>query len=454
MCFALCIVLGSTLQFEGLAPEGCKALFTLLGSVFLWVCGSFPLGVAGLLGVLTLIVTGAGDVNAVLAGFMNSAVLFLIFCFSFGVLFEKTTFSDKIVGFILKACKGNSKVLLLGFLFAATFVSYFMHNLVVIAVLLPIGCRVLETLGQEKLKSNLGKGMMIGLGMCAMIGGCGTPIGASMNVLVLGLLENMVGYTINFGQWCIVAVPATIVMTLAVYFAFLIICKPEKLDPEKVKQVVADFAKLPATTNREKAILAVMILMVVMMVLGTWVPMFTIMNVGLFFLVICTFPGVNFLTWDEINKGMNWQVLVMFGCVNCMVGMMLGTGAVAWLSGLLSSLLAGLPVIAILLLFGVITQILHNFCPVGPALCAMVFPAFAGIALAVGGFPVAVVAFICVFSLGAAYFLPINLPLLVAQGSGYWETKDCLIPGLVPTVVMIVLMAVWFPAAFSMLGFV
>ena len=79
VCFAICIVLGSTLQFEGLTPEGCKALFTLLGSVFLWVCGSFPLGVAGLLGFLTLIVTGAGDVNAVLAGFMNSAVLFIIF---------------------------------------------------------------------------------------------------------------------------------------------------------------------------------------------------------------------------------------------------------------------------------------------------------------------------------------------------------------------------------------
>lgn len=446
-------VLGATLQIEGLSHEGCIALFTLLAGVFMWVCGTFPLAISGLLCMLVLIVTGVGTASAVVGGFMNTAVLFLIFCFTFGTVFKKTSFSKKAVGAILRISKGSSKRIICGFLFVSCVMSYFMHNLAVIAIMLPIGVNLLESLEQEKIKSNMGKCLMIGLALAAMIGGAGTPIGASMNVLVTGMLESMTGETINFGQWCVVAIPATLVLTWSVYFSLTRFYKPEELDPEKVEALIAEFNAMPSATAREKAILFTLVAAVVLMVLGTWVPVLTILNVGLLFLVVATAPGIEFVSWKEIVTDVNWECLIMFGSINSLVAMLLSTGAVDWLTGILAGSIGGLPAIVILLLFGVITQVLHALCPTGPGLAAMVFPAFVAIAIATGAFPAATVVFFCAFSLGVQYIVPVNLPFLITMGTGYWETKHSLLPGIFPCVVMIIIMAVWFPVSLGLLGF-
>ncbi len=449
---AISFVLGMVLDIEGLGAQGTMALFTLVGGVCLWVCGTFPLAISGLLCMLVLIVTGTGTANEVVGNFMNTAVLFLIYCFTFGTVFKKTSISKKAVGAVLRLSKGNSKTIVLGFMMVSCIISFFMHNLTVIAIMMPIGVGILESLEQEKIKSNLGKCLMIGLPVAAMVGGAGTPIGASMNVLLIGMVESMTGQVVNFGQWTFMAAPLTIVCTWASYFALTRIYRPEKLDPEKTAILVAEFDALPATTSREKLTLFVLVASVVLMILGTWVPVLTILNVGLGFLVIVTFPGINLVTWKEIVEDVSWETFVMFGSVNALVGTLLATGAVDWLASILSASIGGLPAFVILLLFGLITQVLHALCPVGTALAAMVFPAFAAIAVATGAFPVSVVALILGFGFGVQYIIPINLPFLITLGTGYWNTKHSIAPGLFPAVVMVVLMAIWFPISCGIVG--
>lgn len=449
---AVLVILGCTLEIPDLSREGCIAIFTLLGCVALWLTNAFPLAISGLLGMLILIVTNVGTASEVVSAFINTAVLFLIFCFTFGTVFKKTSFSKKIVGAIIRATKGNSTLMVYGVLFITCILSYFMHNLAAIAIMMPIALGMLETLGQEKLKSNLGKSLMIGIALTAMIGGAGTPIGASMNVLLIGMLEKLAGTTINFGQWCVVGVPLTLVLTFIVAFTLNLFYKPEKFEQEKIKALIAEFDALPATTKREKAILFTLVATVVLMVAGTWIPVCTILNVGLLFLVVATFPGIEFVTWKEIVDDVDWQTFVMFGTVNSLVGMMISTGAVGWLATVLSGSIGGLPVVAILLLFGLITQVLHAVCPVGTALASLVFTPFAGIAIATGAFSPAVVVFVCAFSLGVQYIVPVNLPFLITMGTGYWQSKDTVAPGVLPAVAMIALMALWFPLATNLLG--
>ena len=448
----IAFVLGMTLPIEGLSQQGTMALFTLIGAVCLWVCGTLPLAISGLGCMLVLIVTGVGTANEVVGNFMNTAVLFLIYCFAFGTVFKKTSVSKKVVGAILRLSKGNSKTIALGFMMISCILSFFMHNLAVIAIMMPIGVEILETLEQEKIKSNIGKCLMIGLPIAAMVGGAGTPIGASMNVLVIGMVESMTGQVINFGQWTVLAAPVAIICTWASYFALTRVYKPETLDPERVKLLVADFSALPKLTGREIYTMIVLVVSVILMILGTWVPVLTILNVGLAFLVVATLPGIQLITWKEIVDDVSWEAFIMFGTVNALVGSLLSTGAVAWLSSVLSSSVGGLPVIVILLLFGLITQVLHALCPVGTALSAMVFPAFAAVAMATGAFPIAVVALICAFGFGVQYIIPINLPFIITMGTGYYDTKHSILPGIFPAVVMIVLMAVWFPLCCGFLG--
>ncbi|HJI99961.1 MAG TPA: SLC13 family permease [Coriobacteriaceae bacterium] len=448
----IAFILGMTLPIEGLSQQGTMALFTLIGAVCLWVCGTLPLAISGLGCMLVLIVTGVGTASEVVGNFMNTAVLFLIYCFAFGTVFKKTSVSKKVVGSILRLSKGKSKTIVLGFMMISCILSFFMHNLAVIAIMMPIGVEILETLEQEKIKSNIGKCLMIGLPIAAMVGGAGTPIGASMNVLVIGLVESMTGQVINFGQWTVLAAPVAIICTWASYFALTRIYKPETLESDRVKILVADFDALPKMTGREIYTMSVLVISVILMILGTWVPMLTILNVGLGFLVVATLPGIQLVSWKEIVEDVSWEAFIMFGTVNTLVGSLLSTGAVAWLSGVLSSSIGGLPIIVILLLFGLITQVLHALCPVGTALSAMVFPAFAAVAIGTGAIPIAVVALICAFGFGVQYIIPINLPFIITMGTGYYDTKHSILPGIFPAVVMIVLMAVWFPVCCGFLG--
>ncbi len=302
----IAFVLGMTLPIEGMPQQGTMALFTLIGAVCLWVCGTLPLAISGLGCMLILIVTGVGTANEVVGNFMNTAVLFLIYCFTFGTVFKKTSVSKKVVGAILRLSKGNSKTIVLGFLMISCILSFFMHNLAVIAIMMPIGVEILEILDQEKLKSNIGKGLMIGLPIAAMVGGAGTPIGASMNVLVIGLVESMTGQAINFGQWTVLAAPVALICTWASYFALTRIYKPEKLDEERVQALIADFNALPKLTGREIYTMIILIVSVVLMILGTWVPVLTILNVGLGFLVVATLPGIQLVTWKEIIDDVSW----------------------------------------------------------------------------------------------------------------------------------------------------
>lgn len=449
---AICYILGLTLQIEGLSHEGGVALFTLLAGVCMWICGTFPVAVSGLLCMLLLILANVGSASVVVAGFMNTAVLFLIFCFAFGTVFKKTTASKKLVGWILNLCKGKSKRVVAGILFASCILSYFMHNLAVIAIMLPIAASILEALGHEKMKSNLGKCLMIGLALAAMVGGAGSPIGASFNVLVGTMFESMTGEAINFGQWCAVAIPLTLVCTWALYFSLTRFFKPETLDDSQVEALMKQFSDIPAMTKREIAMLVTMLAAIVLMVLGTWIPILSIINVGLLFLIVATLPGVDFLTWKEIEEDTNWGILVMYGSINALVAMLISTGAVDWLSAVITGSLSGLPAIAALLLIGLITQILHGLCPTGPALAAVLFAPFAAVAAATG-FPVATVVLILAFSLGVQYIVPTTLPLVITMGTGYWQPKDMILPGILPAVVMIILMAVWLPFGLTLVGF-
>ena len=227
--FAIAIVLvivGLTLNVEGLSRAGSIALFTMLAGVSMWICGSLPYAVTGLLLMLVLILTGAGTASDVVAGFMSDSLIFLIFCFTFGTILNKTAFAPRIAAWVLKFSKGKSKRIVLGYLMASCTVSFFMHNLAAVAIFFPIGITILEALNCEKLKSNLGICMMYGLAIAAMTGGAATPMGNPVNVLCLSLLDQVAGLSIPFAAWCVVGMPMAWALTYCIYFGLTRVYKP------------------------------------------------------------------------------------------------------------------------------------------------------------------------------------------------------------------------------------
>ncbi|MCI8468573.1 MAG: hypothetical protein HFJ75_03615 [Eggerthellaceae bacterium] len=448
---ALFIVLGMTLQIEGLSHEGTITLFTMLAGVSLWICGSLPFAITGLLLMLVLILTGAGTSKEVVAGFMSDSLIFLIFCFTFGTILNKTSFAPRIAAMVLRFSKGKSKRIVLGYLMGACTVSMFMHNMAAIAIFMPIGITILEALGCEKVKSNLGKCMMFGLAIAAMTGGCGTPMGNPVNALCLSLLAQTTGGTVPFISWCVAGMPLAWVITYGIYFSLTHIYKPEQLSAEQFDAILARYENPAPITRRDWLALGTLIVCIALLVAGSWISMLSLLNVALLGLVWMTFPGIGLITWDEIVQSVNWEAFMMFGTVSSVVAVMISTGATAWLATMLTGLVDGLPIIAVLMMLILIGELLQWFTPFAPALAPMLVPTYAGLAVLMGFSP-AVATVICAFVLGAAYIMPISLPVIITMGSGYFQPKHAPLAGILPTAVMVVVGAIWLPFALSLFG--
>lgn len=447
----LLVVAGMTLQIEGLSHEGTIALFTMLAGVSLWICGSLPFAITGLLLMLILILTGAGTASGVIAGFMSDSMIFLIFCFTFGTILNKTAFAPRIAAGVLKFSKGNSKRIVLAYLMGTCTVSMFMHNMAAIAIFMPIGITVLEALECEKIKSNLGKCMMFGVAIAAMTGGCGTPMGNPVNALCLSLLNQTTGTTVPFAAWCVVGMPLSWLITYGIYFSLTRIYRPEQLSEERFAAVMERYSVLEPIGRRDWLALGTLVVCIGLLVAGSWIPVFSLLNVALLGLVWMVFPGVNLITWDEIVKSVNWENFIMFGSVSSVVAVMISSGATEWLASSLTGLVSGMPVVAALMMLILIGEILQWFTPFAPVLAPMLVPTYAGLALLMGFSP-GVACMICAFVLGAAYILPISLPVVFTMGSGYFQPRHAPLAGILPTAVMVVAGALWLPVGLGLFG--
>ena len=448
---AVFVTLGLTLSIEGLSHEGTIALFTMLAGVSLWICGSLPFAITGLLLMLVLILTGAGSSADVIAGFMSDSLIFLVFCFTFGTILNKTAFAPRIAMWVLKFSKGKSKRIVLGYLMGACTVSMFMHNMAAIAIFMPIGITILEALGCEKVKSNLGKCMMFGLAIAAMTGGAGTPMGNPVNALCLSLLSQATGATISFAAWSVVGMPLAWVITYGIYFSLTRFYKPEEFSNEQFAAVLSRYGNPAPITKRDWLALGTLVACIALLVAGSWVPIFTLVNVAMLGLVWMTFPGIELITWDEIVKSVNWEAFMMYGTVSAVVAIMISSGATAWLATVLTGFVDGMPVVVVLMMLILIGELLQWFTPFAPALAPMLVPTYAGLAVLIGFSP-AVACIICAFTLGAAYIMPISLPVIITMGTGYFQPKHAPLAGILPTAVMVVAGALWLPFGLSFFG--
>ncbi|WP_172137051.1 SLC13 family permease [Adlercreutzia sp. ZJ473] len=447
---AALVVAGIFVPIDGLSHEGTISLFIMLAGVVLWVGGVMPLAVTGFLLMLLLIVLNVATANDVVAGFMNATMLFILFVFSFGTVLKKTPFSQKLVGVVLKISKGNSSLICLGYLLVGCVMSMFMANLAVVAILLPIGVSILEALGQPKLKSHMGKIMLMGLPIAAMVGGAGTPIGHPMNALCNSMLEQITGISVNFGIWCLVGIPVAIVVMILTFLILKLMFKPEPISEEQFKALVEKFNDIPPATAKDKFALVSLVVLVVMLIAGTWIPLLSVLNVGLLGIIWFMFPGVEILTWDEFVGGIAWDVFFMFGSVSAVIQVMLKTGAADWLANALVSLVSG-PGFVIALALTVIACIIVVFFPVGPSLLPVMFSPFLGL-IAASGMPEACIPILLAFTLGSGFVLAINPPMLISMGSGYWKSNELVVPGIATTVMFAIVVGLGVPGILLLVG--
>ena len=439
--------------FEGLTEPAMASIGIFLGAIILFVCQVAPLAVSCLTLMVLLPYFNIMQLSDIYAQFGGTSFFFVFFCFGVTGALSNTTLPMRISAWITKISKGNPKALVFGFLFTATLLSGFLSNFGTLIMFYGIIIMFLRSAGLKPGESRLGKCLMIGLPFACGNGGFISPAGSPGNLIAQSLLSQA-GFDITFLQWFIMCIPFALIMCLLVCIALIVIFKPEPMPAEAQQSVLSAKDKLGAMEGKEKKAIVIIIATIILWFAGTWVPVLntTVVAGCAFFLMFM--PGIDLMDWKSYVREADWNLLMMVGSVAITMGCVNTTGAMTWIADKLFSGLGGLSIFLVMLIVGLVVCYLRVLIPTAPSVAAIFVPIMIGIAGIVGTQYTVALAMIPVFWAGATITLLYTEPIyLYTYGSGYYSAGDLFKAGLIPTLIMVVIVAAGFPAWFALFGF-
>ena len=445
--------------FEGLAssvdnPEAAMASIGIfLGAIVMFVCQVAPLAVISLSLMMLLPYFDIMTLSDIYSQFGGTSFFFVLFCFGVTGALSNTTLPMRISAWITKISKGDPKLLVFGFLFAATILSGFLSNFGTLIMFYGIIVMFLRAADLRPGESQLGKCLMIGLPFACGNGGFITPAGSPGNLIAQSLLLQE-GYDISFLQWFVMCAPFALIMCFLVSVALIAIFKPEPMKQEAMDSIRDANARLGPMQGNEKKAIVIIVATIILWFAGTWVSALntTVVAGCAFFLMFM--PGIDLMDWKSFVREADWNLLFMVGAVAITMGCVNTTGAMKWIANTLFSGMAGLGVFLIMLIVGAVVCYLRVLIPTAPSVAAIFVPIMIGVAQVAAPENAVAMAMIPVFWAGATITLVYTEPIyLYTFGAGYYKAGELFKAGLLPTLIMIVIIAALFPAWFGLFGF-
>jgi sodium-dependent dicarboxylate transporter 2/3/5 len=165
----------------------------------LWISEAAPLHATAILAALLLIQVVGLSAKDVFAQFFDSVIVLLLGGFVIAVAMRKYAVDEYIAYRIIGKAGTSPKMIILALIGTSTFISMWISNSATAAIIMPIALVVLY---KNKLKfgSNFGKCAVLAVGYGATIGGMGTIVGSTPNVIAAKFLHSS-GVEFGFYEW-------------------------------------------------------------------------------------------------------------------------------------------------------------------------------------------------------------------------------------------------------------
>lgn len=297
---ALIIVAAAFLpQIAGLTWEGQMAIAILITAVIWWITEALPIVIGTWVLVALIPLLGImGPMETWAAGISPALVLF-ISAFAFAVFFSHSSWSIRIAAYVCKVCGGSSKKLIFGFMLATAFLSAFVDNVPLVAVMLPIAYKVLDADGAPwGGQSRLAKTLVIGIILATYIGGWITPVGCIMNIILQGYLEANFDISVSFIQWMLMGGITAIIALPISWFALIAVLKPDEIKPGVTNTLIEEAEALPKPSVQDIVGIIVILVAMVFWIMGSWIPIFDTPTVGLVTLFFFFLPKLSIIDFN------------------------------------------------------------------------------------------------------------------------------------------------------------
>jgi sodium-dependent dicarboxylate transporter 2/3/5 len=434
------------------SDAGRKVIAVVLWMAVWWVTESAPLAVTSMLPLVLFPLLGVRSVRDVAPNYSDQMVFLFLGGFILALAVERSHLHRRIALAILDTIGASPRRLVWGFLIATAALSMWLSNTATTLMMLPIAAGVASRLDSEKAPAR----MMLAVAYGASIGGIGTLVGTPPNLVLAGMAPNLVPdlEPLTFGGWMLFGVPFVILFLpivglqlgrglagasgrdpglaseraelgpmapaerrVALLFGVTAVAWVTRaglnfgsLTIPGWSSLLADLGLIPDARMITDAVPAILAAVLV-----------TMLPSGMA-------PGSRLLTWEEIQHGVPWGILLLFGGGFAIADSVREAGVDQWLAVRLHDLSA-LPLPLVILSICGITTSATEFTS-NTATATLMMPVMAALATVLGVHPYLLMVPATV-SASCAFMLPVATPPnAIVIGSGKVSTRDLFREGI------------------------
>jgi len=437
---ALALVTFFALAASDLSSEGrlVASVAVLLGTW--WVSEAVPLGVTSLVPVAAFPLVGVLEPKDAAAPYANDTVFLFLGGFVLALALQHTGVHRRLALATVSMTGTSPSRVIAGFMVATAVVTMFVSNGATTVMMLPIALAVISLVRDRQSSGRsvnaFAVSLLIAVAYAATIGSLGSIVGAPVNVIVAGYLEDNAGLSISFLRWMMFGVPLAAVLLAVAWLLSTKVFWRVRFDDEGAigEALRVQKAELGPMTRDEKAALTVFAVAaagwIVLPIVWENAPITDPMVAVLAAVLLFVLPGQGggrLMTWSA-TRDLPWDVLLLFGAGFCLSAAVSATDLNTWLAALLSGL-GGLPTVVVILVVVAALAVLTEFTS-SVATAAAFIPVVGGIAASLGFQPAQLVVaagFACL----SAYALPVGTPPnAVVFASGEVSTRNLLKAGV------------------------
>jgi sodium-dependent dicarboxylate transporter 2/3/5 len=391
------------------------SLATMTWMIAWWITRPIALGVTSLLPILINAIFGFIPMTNVLTNYASEVVILLLGANIITVSWSASGLDNRIALRALCMIGPSVKQQIVVWFSIGVVLSIFLPNTIVCAVLVPVAISMLKFIGEDEVsKSEVATVILLAIAWGAGLGGFGSPLGGSMNLVSISYIEEITGAEYMYLDWVIRMMPMLIIVsTINIIYLFGMKTEVKQLKGSK-EFFLNEYKKMNSITTAEKWGLWLFVLATVAAftrplysdILPGMKPAFAFLLFGFMAFVVPGNDGKRLLTWNYTSPKLMWGLFYLFAGGMAVGKMLIVSGAAGSIADLITqmNLSGGLLMISIFVSLGIF------LCNVSSdtAACAIAIPIVIKVAQMLGLNPIGFI-YITSVACNCAYVLPTSV---------------------------------------------
>ena len=267
------MVIGTLLPSIGpVSDRGVSAIALVLAMVLLLAAQALPIGVMCFLCILAQPLMRITESLSESASYWaNYLFFFVVMAFNIGLAFSNTTLPRRVLLFMLEHVKKDARGPVLAIWLTTALLSGIIANFAVIALMLAFAWEYLSLFDDPVKKKKTGRCLLLGMCASTELGGNITPLGSSINIMVINFLNDC-GFSISYAKWIGISLPLFVILFFLMTRILFRMCPPEALSQPKIQECIAANQTLRPLSAKEKKLLAIVSVMMVLLLISPFIP--------------------------------------------------------------------------------------------------------------------------------------------------------------------------------------